>query len=230
MTEPLDARRAAGAPGSGLRERKRARVERDLADAALKLFSTRGYDSTTVEEIAEAAGVSPRTFFRYYASKEELLFVFPSRSRPLFFISEERYRAVLSSVLAREDDVDDLAAVGLAFRTLAPEIEQFRDRIIMLNAACATSAALRGRKGDANRQLTSWIQEFVAQRRGRVDPEDEVVARVAMALFTLATERWLAPGGAEDLQSCIGDAFTRLTRVVLAGSSERSSGDRRAVS
>ncbi|WP_354702193.1 hypothetical protein DSM112329_02547 [Paraconexibacter sp. AEG42_29] len=58
----------------GLRERKREQTRSALADAALDLFSERGYDATTIADIAERAGVSPRTFFSHYPSKEQVMF------------------------------------------------------------------------------------------------------------------------------------------------------------
>ena len=213
----------------GLRERKRARVERELADAALQLFSSKGYDATTVEEVSEVAGVSPRTFFRYYASKEELLFTFPNRDRPLYFISVDGFKAALSDALATKDSVDDLTAVGAALRTLAPEIEGHRERIAMFTAACASSATLRGRKVDATLQLTGWIREAVAQRRGVADATAETISRVAMTLFSLAVDRWLESNGGQDLESCLGDAFGELT-LVAAPPSARPTRKRRAIS
>ncbi|MDR1237093.1 MAG: TetR/AcrR family transcriptional regulator [Propionibacteriaceae bacterium] len=59
---------------STLRERRRNQTLREIADAALRLFSTQGYKQTTIEEVARAAGVSSRTVFRYFASKSELVF------------------------------------------------------------------------------------------------------------------------------------------------------------
>jgi len=63
-----------GAPAPSLRDRKRERTRRALVDAAAALFERKGYDETTVAEIAAAADIGTRTFFSYFASKEDILF------------------------------------------------------------------------------------------------------------------------------------------------------------
>ena len=83
---------------TGLRERKKAKTRLALEDAALELFATKGFDATTVDEIAAACDVSRRTFFRYYASKEEV-FSGGSSGSPQALWENSAKRAEIQAVL-----------------------------------------------------------------------------------------------------------------------------------
>ena len=85
-------------PSVGLRERKKARTREALHDAAMDLFSRQGFDGTTVEEIADACEVSPRTFFRYFPTKEDVL----------FGDSEQRSTALIETLAAQPLDLAPL--------------------------------------------------------------------------------------------------------------------------
>ncbi|MEU9889377.1 TetR family transcriptional regulator [Sphaerisporangium sp. NPDC051011] len=91
--------------GIGLRERKKQRTRRALVEAAVRLFEEKGFDETTVAEIAAAVEVAPRTFFSYFPSKEDVLF-FDTRSR------FERALAIIAGRRPGEPLVDLLVRVG----------------------------------------------------------------------------------------------------------------------
>ncbi|MDH5493591.1 MAG: TetR family transcriptional regulator, partial [Myxococcales bacterium] len=107
-----------GSPG-GLRERKKAKTRDALASAAMRLFSERGYEAVTIDEIAEAAEVSRRTFFRYFPNKESVLF--PRRAERL-----RRFEALLEEGLAEHSGIRAIrhACLGIAedYMACLPEV------------------------------------------------------------------------------------------------------------
>ena len=126
-----------GAVEPTLRELRRERARAEIAAVALRLFQEQSYEATTVEEIAETALVSPRTFYNYFPSKEDVLFfeidatVEPFRTQVL---AESRtvgpYQAVRAACLAVADHLDSQAEAYLPRLTLIAQVPalEARDR------------------------------------------------------------------------------------------------------
>ncbi|MFD0852406.1 TetR family transcriptional regulator, partial [Actinomadura adrarensis] len=89
---------------AGRRERKKRRTREALVDAAFRLFAEKGFDATTVEEIADEVDVSSRTFFRYFASKEDVALTF----------QEEQYRMMLAWLAGRPAEEPIMTALRRA--------------------------------------------------------------------------------------------------------------------
>src|SRR6478735_12313602 len=104
----------------GLRERKKARTREALQEAAMARFARQGFEGTTVEEIAEACEVSPRTFFRYFPTKEDVLFADADARR-------DRLLAVLADQPA---DEPTFAALEAAMRVLALDYLDDREALV----------------------------------------------------------------------------------------------------
>ncbi|MAO79075.1 TetR/AcrR family transcriptional regulator [uncultured Nocardioides sp.] len=178
----------APAPAPGRRERRKRTTRQALEEAALVLFARDGFDATTVEAIAERAEVSPRTFFRYFAAKEEVLDMGWAERR-------ERLARLVREAPA---DADDLTAAVHALEGIAVDFEAERHRVTLRAAAVATSSALRGRTTDT---LTAWeaaLARGLAARRGLAAPDEEaaVAAAVAVALWRWAIRQWAGTPGA----------------------------------
>ncbi|MDI1456122.1 TetR family transcriptional regulator [Streptomyces sp. NPDC004009] len=179
-----------------LRDRKKRRTREALLRAALELFTTQGYEHTTVDEIAEAVDVSQRTFFRYFAGKEEVafavqemteaLFVAAVRARPAHEAPMEALRqAVLEGWDAIRETVDSAVPVELYLR--------------MYRTIESTPALLAAhlRRSVATEET---IARLLAEREG-VDVDTDPRPRLAVAVFggvMRVTER----------QWCTGDDFS----------------------
>ena len=105
------ARPSEAAP-QGLRGRKRLQTEEALVDAALRLFAGQGYDNTTIDQITAEVDISRRTFFRYFASKEDVLFV------------DYHVEPILSEVRAQPLSVSDFDAVRDAWLAKLPRLDR----------------------------------------------------------------------------------------------------------
>lgn len=162
-------------PGGTLRERKRDRTRKALVNAAVDLFERRGYDGTTVADIAEAADIGTRTFFSYFASKEELLF--PE--------SDARVQATVSAIANRkpEDRPADVLLRALHDVGAADgEPDDMVDRVAAVRLKLSrTVPAVRGRalavQLDAQREIAGHLQRaFPAEL-------DEVSAAALVGAF-----------------------------------------------
>lgn len=197
-----------------LRERKKSQTHEGLAAAALELFLQHGFDAVTVDEIAAAAGVSPRTFFRYFGSKEAVLFA----------DQDEILGALHASLASRPDHEAPLTAIRWALRDLSDLYVQHRDQHLRRARMTEEGAAL----GTYQRTvlLPRWEEELteaIARRTGAdpaIDVECHLLAGVAMAAMTSASVAWLASDGRSDIGQLIDHAFDILENNVLRSRSD----------
>ncbi|WP_017599295.1 TetR/AcrR family transcriptional regulator [Nocardiopsis lucentensis] len=185
----------AGAEGVGLRERKKARLRQNLIESGLRLFLEQGYHGTTTEQIAASVGVSQRTLFRYFATKEELLLEALAGIDELF----------LSALRARPADEPPLTALRNAIQdhwnSVDPQTRDFLSRAAtVLKDDPAVVAAMTG----SCRRHQERISEVVAERAGvdrATDPRPDVLTAVFLSVVGTARESWSASGStdADDL-------------------------------
>ncbi|GFG84067.1 TetR family transcriptional regulator [Mycolicibacter algericus] len=181
------------------------RTRNALLEAALNLFSANGYDDTTTDQIAECAGVSPRTFFRYFPTKESVL----------FFGEYDFIDAVSGVYLAQPDSLSDLEAMASSFALLAPGLKRIRKRIAQYHEAVASSLVLLGRERRNHEANTETVAKAIAERRQLPTPDDEcrLLASIGMLLVVRALNRWLATPG-RGLDDLIRQEFAALPAVL----------------
>jgi len=167
--------------GEGRRERHKEDTRGALEEAALRRFAVAGYDETSVDAIAADAGVSARTFFRYFATKDEVLDMGREER-------QAQLRARIRGLAA--SDLPDLDVVREAVVDLARGFETDRERVQLRQRAAATSPVLRGRLYDT---FASW--EHVVARELGGDASAKTLAAVGFAVFRAATATWVAEGG-----------------------------------
>ena len=191
----------------GRRERRKIATRRALLEAAYRLFLERGYHETTMEAVADEAGVSRRTAFRYFPTKHSL--VFPERDRRL---------ARFQELLAEGEAPTPYAGLRRAVLSLAADYEANRDAMMTQDRLVQSTPELAG----LELRLDHDFQEAMVERLrdGRDDPDSERRARVlgaaVMGVVRAALREWFDRNGEADLRSLGEEAFRVLEDGVSA--------------
>jgi AcrR family transcriptional regulator len=187
---------------SGLRERKKARTREAIIDAALDLFGRKGFDATTIEDIAAAADVSPRTFFRYFDSKVDLVMAH----------NEAHGDKVAPLVVARPASEGPLEALHQVMRQMLLELLADPSVVREFRVMMGTPTLRKLAREHFYEEEAELVSAF-AVRLGTDDADltANVMAAAAASTIWAVIERWVAEGpGVERLPPMIDEAFTLL--------------------
>ncbi|MGU3468094.1 TetR/AcrR family transcriptional regulator [Methylobacterium sp. C33D] len=187
-------------PGS-LRARKRQETLERIAETGLRLFSRHGYEATTLDAIAEAAGISRRTFFYYFKSKEEILLDWQMRGFGT---------ALRKAILAQPDGAVPAAVVRDALLTLSTGFRT--QEFISIDRVMRSSETLKARKQAAYGLHEQALHAALIERWP--DPARSaslrLVAMASLGAMRLAIEAWIQAGGDRPVDTFLRAAFAGL--------------------
>jgi AcrR family transcriptional regulator len=186
---------------SDLRLRKRIRTKLMVQREALKLFAENGYEQTTVDDIAHAAAISPRTYFRYFPTKEDVV------------LWDEYDETPLQDLWVKAPDEDPFVGLILSIRKIVADVYE-QDAELLLRRTQLSLRVPEIRSRFINRQLIMIGPYFdqVAAAIG-ADPDDLRVHVSLAALYgamLIAVERWQRDDGRENLLRLFDEAIAAL--------------------
>jgi AcrR family transcriptional regulator len=190
----------------GLRERKKERARAELEKVALRLFESNGYGETTVEEIARHAELSPASFFRYFGSKEDVVFAY-----------EQRFAQAICDIVDDALPPGPVTRAGLetvilrftAFLEEEHEVFRARSRLVSENAQ------LRPRALVSQRIWEVRLADALAAKAGLEVPDlaTSVAAAAALATMACAVRVWMAAGCEQRLGEIVDSTIAQLRAV-----------------
>src|SRR5437870_4331612 len=163
-----------------------------LEQAALKLYIERGFEQTTVAEIAKRAGLTERTFFRHFADKREVLFWGAGALQTL----------VVSSVANAPDSAAPIDATAAALEAGAALLQERREFARQRQTIIAANPELQERELIKLASLASAIAEALRERGVR-DPAASLAAEAGIAVFKIAFERWISGTNQQDFPQLV---------------------------
>jgi len=188
-----------------LRSLTRETVRAQIAETAWSVFAERGFDDVTVNQVAEATGISRASFFRYFSSKEEAVFV----------ALEAMGAEIATALEERPPQEDPWEALRRAFDAATPNYASNPARSLARLNLTRETPSLRAHQLERQAQWRNLIGPALAIRTG-VDPEDvrvDAVVGAAQAALDAATERWALSGGELDLTALIDEAFAAIAEL-----------------
>jgi AcrR family transcriptional regulator len=191
-----------------LRSLTRETVRAKIAETAWSVFAERGFDDVTVNEVAEATGISRASFFRYFSSKEEAVFV----------ALEAMGAEIATALEERPPQEEPWEALRRAFDAATPNYASNPGRSLARLNLTRETPSLRAHQLERQAQWRGLIGAALAIRAG-LEPGDvrvDAVAGAAQAALDAATECWALSGGELDLTTLIDEAFAAIGELRLA--------------
>jgi AcrR family transcriptional regulator len=173
-----------------------------LQEAALALYSERGYDETTVAEIAERAGLTKRTFFRYFADKREVL----------FWGSELLEQLMVAAIEAAPEPASALGLIGAALDAAATRFEEVREFAPQRRRIIASSPELQERELIKGASLTAGMARAL-RARGFSDTAAALAAHTGTTIMHVAFEQWADDPNQTPYQHIARDALAQLREL-----------------
>jgi AcrR family transcriptional regulator len=191
-------------PGAGLRERKRQQTRERLTRVAMELFLARGFEATTLDDIAAAADISRRSFFHYFASKEDLVLAWQDGSTD----------AMIAAIAARPADEPMLTAAENAILAMARQFKP--EEALAMARLKRETPALRAREPAKYEKMERAMAAALAARTS--DPAEQLRARLVAMITTgairLASEKWMAEGAEEGPEVLVRRTFNDIRAIL----------------
>jgi AcrR family transcriptional regulator len=176
-----------------------------LEQAALALFGERGFENTTVAEIAARAGLTERTFYRHFADKREVLFSGAGTLQEF----------LVSAVASAPDSATPIDAVAAALEAAGALLQERREFSLQRQAVIAANTELQERELIKLASLASALADAL-RRRGVKGPAASLTGEAGIAVFKVAFERWINATSQRDLPQLIRESLDEL-KAVTAG-------------
>jgi AcrR family transcriptional regulator len=178
-----------------------------LEKAAMELYRERGFEQTTVAQIAQRAGLTERTFFRHFADKREILFAGGAQLQAL----------VVSAVASAPVSATPLEAAVAGIEAAGAMLEERRGRALARQRQdiIAASSDLRERELHKLAAMAAGVAEALRQR-GVGDPGAVILGESAIAIFRISFERWVAQRSGPSLTELVRDAVAELRALTAS--------------
>jgi len=177
-----------------------------LEQAALALYAERGFDNTTVAEIAERAGVTERTFFRHFADKREVLFGGAGGLQDL----------LVGTVASAPASLAPLDAVAAGLEAAGALFEEYRATVRQRAAIIAATPELRERELIKLAVLSAALADTL-RGRGLSGPAASLTAEVATAVFRITFDQWIEETNERTFAALVRESLDHLKAVTAGG-------------
>jgi AcrR family transcriptional regulator len=176
-----------------------------LEAAAMELYVERGFEQTTVAEIAKRAGLAERTFFRYFTDKREVLFGGASALQEL----------LVSTVAGAEESAAPIEAIAAAVAAAADMFQPRREHSVRRQSVIVANAELQERELIKLAALAAALADTL-RKRAVTEPAASLCAEAGIAVFKVAFERWVDPANERDFPALARESLAELKAVTAA--------------